>query len=378
MEKIIASVSSNLQSQKEQFERCLNQNQVGCGWLRFTSPVERLPEVQELIERYFRVQLLPRGKGWNGYLESLQGSFSITIGYTPRLTDQQRQEMGVRTSPNEGFMTTDIPQSALDTLSAEKLLSFWIDVYGIEGVKFTRVDVYYDDYNKLVSPRQVEAAILAGQVAAPRVDLMKPFGKYSMKRREWKGYTVYFGSERSDKQIRFYDKEAESNGKQNCHRWEAELKGSLAKAWQEWFLGQLSEAVGQETVAASADVISNAYKSTIRSAIDFREVSHFPEGQPLPQNWVARSPMPWWWQELLAGLEPAALVVARVKPSLEGKVAWVNNQVMKTLAIVRTAYQHWGIPFTEWLLRGVERGELRWNAQDYRILGEALIVSPAY
>ena len=377
MKQILSRSISVLQCQKQKLEASLNKNKVGLGWLRFTSSIAYLDEVRQIIKRYFKVDLLPTGKGWNGYSDSLRGSFSIIIGYTPKLTEQERQMMGIKSSPNEGLMTTDIPQSALDSLSSENLYRFWLDVYGIEGMKFTRVDVYYDDYNKLIEPRQLEADVLSGNVAVPRLDLMKPFGKYSMKKRRWEGYTVYFGSSRSEKQIRYYDKFAESGGRLNCYRWEVELKGAKAQAFQEWFFEQLCEASGQSTPEATTEVIANAYKSTIKGSLEFLDISHFDPDRPLPQNWANRSPSTWWWSELLAGLEPANLTVNKVEPTLASTVNWITRQVMPALAILRTVYGNWGIIFGSWMDRELEKGEERWNERHWKLLQEALLTSPA-
>jgi hypothetical protein len=377
MKQILSRPNSDLQSQKQKLEASLNKNKVGLGWLRFTSSIAYLDYVRQRLKQYFKVELLPTGKGWNGYSESLQGSFSIIIGYTPKLTEQERLLMGIKPSPNEGLMTTDIPQSALDSLSSENLYRFWIDVYGIEGVRFTRVDVYYDDYNKLIEPRQVVVEVLEGRVAVPRINLMKPFSKYSMNRRRWEGYTVYFGSERSEKQIRYYDKFAESGGRLNCYRWEVELKGAKAEAFQEWFSEQLSEAAGQPTPEATTEVIANAYKSTIKASLAFLDISHFDPDHPLPRNWAARSPFTWWWSELVAGLEPANLTVSRVEPTLASTKNWFTRQVAPALAILKTVYGNWGIIFGSWLDRELEKGEERWNERHWKLLQEALLTSPA-
>jgi phage replication initiation protein len=250
-------------------------------------------------------------------------------------------------------------------------------VYGCEGMKFTRVDTYYDDYCKIISPQQVHEACKSGSVGVPRFENMRGWDEFNLQSGSTQGYTVYFGSSKSDKQVRFYDKRAESEGRQDCHRWEVQHTGKQAEAFQEWFCTALTEAMACEDFDASVSRLTDAYKQVIKGAVAFHQM---PEGQSIkdrPQNWVARTPLVWWWEELLAGLEPAKLVVNQVAPSLASSVAWFRHQVTPALALIRKVFRHWGIPFTAWNDRELEQGEARWSDRHLKLYQEALITSPA-
>lgn len=376
MQNILAS-QTELETLRQRLEAIPDLNKVGLGWLRFSLSISYLDYWKERVKHYFRSELQSRSKGWNGYLESLEGLYSIIIAYSPVMTESERKDLGVVRSPNEGFMTVDIPQSALDSLATEDVLKFWLDVYGCEGLKITRVDNYYDDYCKLISPEEVYQLCRQGRVAIPRFMKMRDWNEFNLRKHRSDGQTIYFGSVKSDKQIRFYDKFAESEGRQNCYRWEVQLKGSMAVAFQDWFADILAEAVNAATLEESAEIIGNAYKQVIKGSISFHQVPEGKEISDLPRNWAARTPLTWWWKELLAGLDPAKLVVQRVQPSLAGTVEWIRHQVTPGLALLRTAFSYWRIPFKEWLDRELEDGEDRWKDRHWKMIQEALITSPA-
>lgn len=372
-----SSVQPSLDSLRAKLEALPDLNKVGLGWLRFTCSVEYLTYWRKSIHRYFGVELLPRPKGWNGYLESLQGSYSILIAYTPTLTEAERRAMGIKKSPNEGLMTVDIPQSALDSLSGLDLLKFWLDVYGCPDARLTRADIYYDDYCKLIQPETLHNACKRGGVGVPRVENMRGWDEYNVQSGKNQGYTLYFGSPKSEKQVRYYDKFAESGGTQDCYRLEVQLTGKQAEAFQDWFAGSFSEACGLRTLADTLAAIGNSYKEVIKGSIAFYDIPPGLTPRELPQNWASRCELTWWWREMLAGLEPAKLTIDRKKPSLSSTVVWLNQQVSPALSLVRSAFQQWSIPFTSWLERFMEEGEARWSDRHFKMLQEAVLTSPA-
>lgn len=354
-----------------------DRNRVGLGWLRFSCNVRYLSYWKKRVQEYFKVKLRARHKGWQGYLESLGGGLGILIGYTPVLTQAEREAMGV-TSPNEGMMTVDIPQSALDSLSNTKHLKLWIDIFGCDGVKFTRVDIYYDDYCKIISPESLHKACKGGGVGVPRYTNLRGWDEYDLQEGKSRGFTVYIGSCKSDRQLRYYDKTLESDGKQDCYRLEMEDKGQYAEKFGPYMLEVLERALGCASVADSVAVLRDAYKALLKGAVSFHEIPLGVSQKDLPQNWANRSPQTWWWREMMAGLEPAKLTLDRVEPSLQKAVAWMRSQVASSLALIRTVFSHWRIPFSEWLKQLLEEGESRWRDKHWKVIDESILTSPAY
>lgn len=382
MKTILNQVQNQQPSVEEVRERLSRQmrdrNRVGLGWLRFSCSVKYLSYWRKRVGKFFRVRLKSRGKGWQGYLESYESGLGIIIAYTPVLTQAEREAMGIKSSPNEGMMTVDIPQSALDSLSDRNHWGLWIDIFGCDGVKFTRVDVYYDDYCKIISPEALHKACKGGGVAVPRYEKLRGWDEYNLREGKQRGFTVYVGSEKSDRQIRYYDKFLESDGKQDCYRLEMEDKGQYAEKFGSYMLEVFGRAMECRTVAQSVAVLRDGYKALIKGAISFHEVPVGVAQKDLPQNWANRSPQTWWWVEMMAGLEPAKLTLDRVEPSLQKLSSWLKSQVMPGLALMMTALDYWGMHAREWLAREIDEGSARWRDKHWKQLEEAQLTSPAY
>lgn|SRR6476646_2906213 len=355
-----------------------DRNRVGLGWLRFSCSVKDFTYWKERIEKFFRIKLRSRGKGWQGYMESWEGGLGILIAYTPIYTQAEREARGIKSSTNEGRMTVDIPQTPLDTLSDRNHLGLLIDIFGCNDVKFTRVDIYYDDYCKIISPKALDEACNGGGVGVPRFDKVEGWSSRSLRTGKSLGHTVYIGSKKSDRKLRYYDKALESEGKQDCYRLEMEDKGQYAEKFGPYMLEALQRALECGPIKDSVAVLRDAYKALLKGAISFHEIPEGVSQEDLPQNWAKRSPHTWWWQEMMAGLEPARLTLDRREPSLQKSVAWFINQVAPTLAVVKMAYQYWGMPFNSWFTGHIDKASDRLSDKHCRMLEEAILTSPAY
>lgn len=355
-----------------------DRNRVGLGWLRFSCSVKYLTYWKKRVQTFFRVKLREREKGWQGYTESLEGGFGILIGFTPVMTELERQEARLKKSPNEGKMTIDLTQSALDSLSDRNHLGLWIDIFGCPDVKFKRVDIYYDDYCKTISPEALHKACKGGGVGVPRFTNLRGWDEYDLQNGKSRGFTAYIGSPKSDRQFRYYDKTLESDGEQDCNRLELEDKDQYAEKFGEYIFEVLNRSMDCKTIAESVSMLRDAYKAVLKGAIKFLTIPSNKCQKELERNWANRLPETWWWREMMAGLEPAKLTVNRVKPSLPKLHAWIKNQVAPGLALIKMVYDHWSMPFRVWLDELLNEGEARWQAKHWKMVEEAMLTSPAY
>ena len=351
--------------------------EIGLGWLRFTCPAVAYQSIVDFIKRFFKVDLFDRRKGWNGYLMSWQGSYSIMVGLTPILTVEQRESMGIRRSPNEGYMTVEIPQSALDTLSLSCHWEMWLEMMAIDGLKIKRVDVFYDDFNRELMPLQLKQLVESRQVSVPRVRDLKCYEKFDLLERKNCGSTVYFGSAKSEKQVRFYDKFAESGGKKKCNRLEVQLVNGKAAAMQEWLFAAMAASLDCTSAERCAGEVVKAYRECIVGSIDFLDTSNFDPGESLPSNWAGRCNRIVWWKKIVTNINKANLSVSRVKPSLSDKVDWLKSQVFTSLSLVREVYRNWQIPWNCWITSELDSAESRWSDRHWKLFQEALVTSPA-
>ena len=353
-------------------------NRVGLGWFRFSDDVFNYERHKDFIQRLWGIQFKPRGRGWQGYSESIEAPFGIILACSPYLTQAQREELGVRPSPNEGRMTVDIPQSAMDSLTGEELLKFLVHVLACDRVKITRLDVYHDDFCKIISPAAVHHGVQRGGIGVPRYRNIDGYTNYNHQKGVSTGYTFYAGSRKSGKMLRFYDKSAESEGKIDCYRWEIEFTNSYAEVAGKTLLESLEKALDAESVEKAIIVIENAMKSLISGSISFHEIPVGMSPSELERNWAKRCPLTWWWREIIAGLQPAKLTLNKRKPSLSGTISWLKQQVMPKLALACAALDHWNMHSKHWLSQEIERASDKWNSKHLAELEEALLSSPAY
>ena len=95
------------------------------------------------------------------------------------------------------------------------------------GVRFTRIDLCYDDFNKRITPFEWDNMAKSGRVeckARSRSYIASCFKK---------GDTVYFGRRSGGRMLRIYDKSYESKGVIDSIRYEFEFKRDYAIAISE-------------------------------------------------------------------------------------------------------------------------------------------------
>ena len=109
---------------------------------------------------------------------------------------------------------------------ADQLISclFIYDVVHTWDGHCSRCDIAIDDHNKSVAPWDVLQAYSDGNYGRFRSMGLAS----SMKLGQSEGWTIYMGSRQSESMLRYYDKDAESDGKVESYRWEVELKGQKA------------------------------------------------------------------------------------------------------------------------------------------------------
>lgn len=107
-----------------------------------------------------------------------------------------------------------------DEYQCAKLFRILLD----RGVKFTRIDICYDDYNKHITPFEWNMMSNLGQVeckARSRSYIASCFKK---------GDTMYFGKRSGGRMLRIYDKEYESDGEVDAIRYEFEFKRNYSES----------------------------------------------------------------------------------------------------------------------------------------------------
>ena len=179
-------------------------------------------------------------------------------------------------------------------------------------VKVTRVDIRLDDYRRRVTSEQLKRVVEKGNYtlleASKILDSKISFGSP-------KEGTIYFGSPKSNKLIRFYN--AETIHEISADRWEAQFRRERAELVWDEILNLTNQADLAQFVTGS---------------VDFRDREQGDKN-------LSRCPRLEFWQSLIdeaAGAYNESLPPKN--PSLEKTLRWLDRQVGPSLAMVYDGY----------------------------------------
>jgi|SRR6476646_3511005 len=349
---------------------------LGLGWFRFTVPVSCLDHWVSYLAQIFNFNpdnFFPGG-GWNGYSNSLRFPGGLLLAYEPPSDDD-------RPAPNSGKLTVDIPQSFLDMLSGKKIWDLFLESIAYDA-KWKRLDFYFDDYRKIIHPNELRRQLYECECVSPRVKMVRRFDEFDLHERrlllrkglplEETSNTLYIGSRKSGKMLRFYVKDALRN------RFEIEFKDSYASGVQKFISDRLIDDdfwADFGSGESAFDFWFGAIASKlIKGAFAFY---HVPVPSEIPANISRDLELAPWFVEFLGDVEGARIRLQYIPPSLESKVIWIQHQVMKSLAMVRAVRRFWNVPWITWLDEGLIAAESRWNKRDLALMNKALLTSPA-
>ena len=230
--------------------------------------------------------------------------------------------------------------TGLGCFPAASLYQFCRDLCTRFFFKATRVDLCFDDYEKIITPMEVSEFAKEGSYKGFRkhrpILEMKSNG-------EIVGDTLYFGTRGKNgggKFVRFYRKDLESGGEVDSYRWEVEF--SKDKANDIFF-----------KLAMSFDITEFATNIAmfIGGAIDFVERGGRPDLDRLA-----------FWEQILDSLGSASLRSPKSEQSIETAMEWVEVSVTPSLEKIRRAIGD--DRYYEWLMNRMEDVELRKKAME--------------
>lgn len=183
------------------------------------------------------------------------------------------------------------------------------------GLTCSRIDLAIDDFSKHLNLNELQAACEDGNYAGFKE--CKATVNYGKKHNGW---TMNLGARSGEKYIRIYDKFAESKGKINAIRFEAEISGKLSDK----LFSMLLE-FPKDEVEYQKELINYAV-----GTISFIE--------KLDKN-LDRNMALGWWADWLVYLDccPKKLHIRRFKTSINAKKRWIEKAVSKSLALLKDA-----------------------------------------
>ena len=295
------------------------QLQVGLDWLQFTcKPVDEV-HVEEVVKAvcavlgdrpvFFRDKGSFMGKQWQHRGHSIKGMQFWFDGPSEK-------------SPHAHLLIS-LSGKVLGVLPVIKIWELCRFLIEVHEVKFTRVDVALDDYAKAVRYGDVADAAIAGNYAY--IKQISPYITHERNGNLDKAFTVYIGSTQSDKFIRFYNKNRESNGDINSYRWEMETKDEVAhQLIVEWL--QLPEDEFEElSPSFLAGKILGMVDFVYRRKIGFAK-----------QKNITRMEQYSWWKSFVNRVGSRLRhSVPRPDTSFEKKKKWIERSVFGSVAVIR-------------------------------------------
>lgn len=190
------------------------------------------------------------------------------------------------------------------------------------GVRFTRIDLCYDDYNKRITPFQWNELASLGQVEC------KARSRSYIASCHQKGDTVYFGKRSGGRMLRIYDKAYESKGEVDAIRYEFEFKRDYAIA--------MSESI--------ADGVEIDFRNLMEMfLIVYNELKHLPDDVSVTQLMRDRrvAGILDAWKDLLNDMNnysqnAECITISKKKctPSFDAKLRWYQDS-SRSLSVVR-------------------------------------------
>jgi len=236
--------------------------------------------------------------GLHGYRDSLLGPGGARILFD---------------APNRDDFHVALPGQACAVMGEGGMRS-WLVFCGENEAVATRCDVNLDDYNRAVSPLQVEASAQGPEIVTHAKRGLTHRG-FAVGETETTGVTVYIGQPSSRQRLRVYDKELESKGEMDCVRWELQCREETAQTLMAQMAhGEWGEVVTRRLVAF----------------VDFREDTVGPRGGKVDTE---DRPRCGWFAQLVGTAVKATAYLPKEARTVEQVIEWIDRGVSTSLAL---------------------------------------------
>jgi DNA relaxase NicK len=291
---------------------------------------------------------------YDAYLAYLLGLFGEADGQPWgfwRYDSSWHWENGVRlhydSSPDRYAMhnarfAVEVPGHAIESMEPLKLLDFIKRSVTEFGIRPSRVDVFLDDFERLMAPAEIERTV-RGLDADGRVTKKDWCGpRHFTPRIESDLFQVTSaslefgtrGANGSGSFYRIYDKRLESKGENPAVRYERELSDEKAVAAVNSLLDAYEEGI---------DSVARTIGQIIVGGIDFRKRSEKPNEKNL-----CRLERYDWWQQIVNRVGGRLSLAGKVvKKTVERARKYIERQVIPNLQMLAAAFTR--DIFGEWL-----------------------------
>lgn len=313
-------------------------NEVGLHWLRISFNQKDLKQIKSWINNFFG-ESDSDGYGLWSYDSRFIWPSGASLSYD---SDKERCQ-----TVHRGRFTFELPGRACDELTAPDMLLL-IEGFERFGGLCTRIDIFFDDYDRLVEPSDLHEVIDRYDYSGFKM----AHKKQTLKCGDLAHDEVMFGrrgQNGSGKYLRVYDKDLESDGEKNCVRWEVE------------FSQRKSQEVFTVLAGVSGDLeaFATICGALIGGCINFVHRNG-------DRN-IGRLDVYEFWELITESLGKLSIRIEKKKNTLTGVIEWTERQVAPSLACVRKSFVS-DQKFFAWVVDMLDESESRMNANLRQIL----------
>ncbi|MBA7537524.1 hypothetical protein ES705_29793 [subsurface metagenome] len=320
-------------------------NRVGIHWQRYSFDYKDIGDVAAFVSEFYGDYGQDEFCTLN-YTTRFIWSNGVSLNYD---ADSERRERLHRDR-----ITLDVPGSACDELTCPDLLLFFDGCRELGG-KSTRLDVFFDDYERPYTMDELRGAAAEGDFSMFNVTSENRTRNRTRKENDGIVYdAVTFGrraSKGSGSFLRVYDKNLESNGESNSIRWELELTQHKADKVFKYLAG----------CDGNLETFASVCGAVIGGCITFVHRT-----QRAGDKNIIRLAEYDWWVAIKETLRTLSLRIAKKTNTLTGTIEWVERQISPSLALVRKAFRSWQ-DFYNFMCHLLEVGESRMNYKQRQI-----------
>lgn len=332
----IGNITENVHSPVSNTGVVVDYNRFGLGWLSFTyhraegiDAYASVVHFAKTLTKFTSPHLEKTKAGVNGYAQARVYVDGVIIAWSA-----DREDIFV-----------NIPQTALDRIKGPRLarLLYWFGA--LSHFHVTRLDVYFDDYSKGLSPAVFETELLAGNYPgrATQWSVMESFDKDTLE-----GYTVYVGSQHSEFRVRCYDKSLESQGKYDCNRLEFQLRADTARTFFNALVYSPFPEWGQRAFSLLLSKFDFCVRSGKRNLKTSRRVQ--------------------WWADFVAAADCLRWRVESKEARFIRTIAWMESALPAQLALLAELIGPVGL--SDWVDAMLVDGNSRLTARHHALLAD--------
>lgn len=311
--------------------KCQDCNEVGIDWLRISIHRQYLKRFRSFLDFYFGKSARDDRGLWS-YDSRYHWPNKASLHFDSDIDRCERL--------HRGKFSVEIPGRALRGISQVDLHLFLLSL-GQFSPTCTRIDVFFDDYNRTVVPSDLIDIIKKNDYSGFRKARPNQIYDRGHLCRDEVTFGVR-GGNGSGKYLRIYDKNLESKGKKNCIRYEVEFCKKRAH--------KVFDRLSQTT---SIDAFATLCGSLVGGSVKFIHRSNH------DKHLCRLAPYDFWQKiQLLLGVVYVRVPVKET--DMAAKYKYIYKQVTPTLALIRDTFVD-DVDFFNWLFDCICDGQLRMN-----------------